>query len=585
MTGTLPSYRAPVDETLFILNRVLRIGDHDAVTANLDVSEEALRPLLEGAARFAETRLAPLNARGDAEGCTRRPDGRVTTPGGFKEAFDQSVADGWSNLAVPARDGGHGLPYVVTAAIEEYLNSANQSFCMYTNWGFYGALLMANADPALRESYLPKLVSGEWIGTMAMTEPHAGTDLGLMRTKAFPEADGSFRLSGTKMFISGGDHDLTDNIVHFVLARIDGAPDGSRGISLFLVPKVVAGTETPNGVTCGSVEHKMGLRASATCTMHFDDALGWLIGEPHQGLRQMFQLMNHARRLTGVIAVAGSEAACQRAAGHVRERLQGRAPGRSGAAIEPADPLIEQPDVRRVLMAIRSFVEPARALALWMSLQLDLAERSRDEVVRTRAAGRIQLLTPIVKAVLSDMALDAALQAQQMFGGHGYVVETGIEQYARDLRMLSLAEGANGVQAMDLVERKLLRDDGAGFRDFIAEIDAAIALLPAGHDHIALPMRQALDDIVEASAYLLAARPDDVGYGAYDFMTALGLVALGYMWVRIVLADDVQRNDTSAVRLARAIFFMTHHLPVVTTCLRRMTADAGIISKLPATAF
>jgi acyl-CoA dehydrogenase len=583
-------YKAPVEDTLFVLNKVLRIDQYRDIEAFHELSDDVVRALLEGAAKFSETVLAPLSGRGDAEGCRRLADGSVVTPEGFREAYRQTVRGGWTNLAVSTRDGGQGLPHVITAAIEEFLNSGNQAFCMYTNWGFYASMLMAGAAAELRHRYLPRLVSGEWIGTMAMTEPQAGTDLGLMRATAVSQPDGSFRLTGTKMFISGGEHDLTENIVHFVLARIESAPPGTRGISLFLVPKIVPGADGSqgeiNGVSCGSVEHKMGLRASATCVMHFDNAKAWLIGEPNQGLRQMFQLMNHTRRLTGVIAVAGSEAACQRAASYVKERTQGRAPHRTSGTNRVADPLIEQPDVRRVLMTIRSFIEPARALVLWMSLQLDLAERSVNEAVRTRASDRIQLITPVIKAVLSDMAYDAAIQAQQMFGGHGYIVETGIEQYSRDLRMLSLAEGANGVQAMDLVDRKLLRDKGAIFTDFIAEVREAVEALPAGLADLTPPMVSTIDDVVEAAQHLLAGRPEDAGYDAYDFMTALGLLALGYMWVRIgtALPSDKQIDETT-FRMARARFFMSHHLPKVATCLRRIKADCEAIRRLPIEAF
>jgi alkylation response protein AidB-like acyl-CoA dehydrogenase len=587
-------YTAPVDETFFILKNVLRIDDHKDIEAFSEISDDVLRALLEGAGRFSECVLAPLNGSGDEEGCTLLDDGTVITPAGFRDAFHKLVEGGWNNLAVSPGDGGTGLPYVVAAAVEEYLNGGNQAFCMYSNWGFYGSMLMRDGVyPELRRDYLAKLVAGEWIGTMAMTEPHAGTDLGLMRTKAVQQPDGSFHVTGSKVFISGGDHDLTPNIVHFVLARIEGAPLNSRGISLFLVPKIaVDGGGTPgepNGVSCGSVEHKMGLRASATCTMHFENAKGWLISKPNQGLKQMFHLMNHTRRLTGVIAIAGSDAAYQRAAAYVKERVQGRGPKRREGADGIADPLIEQPDVRRVLMAIRSFIEPGRALVLWMSLQLDLLERSSDAGVRKCASDRISLLTPIVKAVLSDMGYEATILAQQMFGGHGYIVDTGIEQYSRDLRMLSLAEGANGVQAMDLVGRKLLRDEGAIFTDFIEEVRSAIDDLPPSIADLGIAMSRATDDVVEAAAHLLAIDRDDAGYGAYDFMTALGVLALGYMWILIstaaVRSGVIAQQEETPFRLARARFFMSHHLTKIGACLKRVKADAEEVSRLPAEAF
>ena len=589
----MAGYQAPVKETLFLLEDVLRIDDYKDIEAFAGVQGDVLRAMLEGAGIFATEVLAPLNAIGDAQGCRRSEDGAVATPDGFGQAYDRLMEGGWSNLAVPASDGGAGLPYVVATAVEEYLNSANQSFCMYGNWGFYGSMLMSgHSDDQLRSAYLAPLVRGEWTGTMAMTEPHAGTDLGMMRTKAVPQDDGSYRLTGTKIFISGGEHDLTPNIVHFVLARIEGAPEGSRGLSLFLVPKRLAngdGSPGPhNGVTCGSVEHKMGLRASATCTMHFEDAKGWLLGSPHRGLAQMFRLMNHARRLTGVVAVAGSEAACQRAVTYTKERLQGRAPGRDAGANRAADPLIEQPDVRRVLLSIRSFVEAGRALVLWLSLQLDLQERSSDPHLRSRAEDRIALLTPVVKAVLSDMGHSAAIQAQQMFGGHGYMVETGIEQYSRDLRMLSLAEGANGVQAMDLVGRKLLRDRGQIFSRYVAEVRDEIADIPTEIESLGKALNRAVKDVVEASEILLGNDIDDAGYGAYDFMTALGLLALGHMWLKIAKATLAQGSEQRAERdgrLARASFFMTRHLAEVPACLERIRATSYDIRKLPVEAF
>lgn len=585
----MTSYRAPVAETLFLLKHVLRIDDYRDIDAFSELSDDLLLAILEGAGQFSAAVLAPINAAGDAEGCTRHPDGSVTTPRGFKAAFDRLREGGWNNLAVSAEDGGPGLPYVVTATVEEYLNSGNQSFCMYSNWGFFGSMLMRGVpQPHLRRDYLARLVSGEWTGTMAMTEPHAGTDLGLMRTKAVPQMDGSYRLTGTKMFISGGDHDLTSNIVHFVLARIEGAPAGSQGLSLFLVPKYLAGPDgapgEANGVSCGSVEHKMGLRGSATCVMHFDHAQGWLISEPHRGLAQMFRLMNHARRLTGVIAIAGSEAACQRAASYVKERVQGKAPGSHGRSNAAADPLIEQPDVRRVLMTIRSFVDAGRALVLWLSLQLDLQERSPDGEVRQRASDRIALLTPIAKAVLSDMGHDVAIMAQQMFGGHGYIVETGIEQYSRDLRMLSLAEGANGVQAMDLVGRKLVRDGGHVFRRYMADVQQEIAALPAAISDLGTAMEAAMADVAAVAETLIAADVEDAGYGAYDFMTALGLLALGHMWLMIaraaVTADAPEDVRDMRARLTKARFFMSRHLVDVAACLARVRAATDDLRNL-----
>jgi len=587
-------YRAPVRETLFVLYEVLQLHRYEDLADFEDLSDGVLEAILTGAAEFAEQLLAPLNRSGDQEGCSLQTDGSVRTPSGFKDAYRRLVEAGWSGLAASKRWGGRGLPYVVASAVEEYFNGANQSFSMYLNWGFYASMLMdVEGIDNLRRDYLHKLIAGEWTGTMALTEPHAGTDVGLLRTRAKIQADGSYRISGTKIFNSGGEHDLAENIVHFVLARIEAAPPGTRGISLFLVPKFEADANGERGrrnaVTCTLIENKMGLRGSATCVLNFDDASGWLIGEPHRGLSRMFVLMNHTRRSCGVIGVAGAEAACQMAAAYAKERLQGRASKERLNSAKPADPIIEHPDVRRVLMGIRAFVEPARALLLWMALQLDLSERSQDEDLRRRADDRIGLLTPILKAVLSDMSFVAAVQAQQMFGGHGYIVETGIEQYVRDLRVLMIAEGANGVQAMDLVSRQLQRRDGQAFASFRQEVADAIASQSQSFRYLSEPMSGALQDLSAVAEWLHGAAADDVAAGAYDFMTMLGLVALGYMWLLIAAAacaeNSVLEEDEVDAKLARARFYMQRLLPEVAACRSRVLAGAADLMRLPVEAF
>jgi len=581
----MSQYEAPVEETLFLMLRVLGTERYRDIDALAGLNEESLRPVLEGAGKFAEEKLAPLNASGDAEGCTLQSDGSVSTPRGFREAFRQLSAAGWNGVAAPAEFGGQGLPYVVAAAIEEFLNGANQSLYMYTNWGFYAAALLADLDlPDLRNDYLPRLVSGEWGGAMAMTEPQAGTDLGLIQTSAVPHPDGSYRITGSKIFISGGEHDLTENIVHFVLARIKGAPAGARGISLFLVPSKLAGCGSPNGVRCTAVEHKMGVRGSATCGLHFEAAKGWLIGEEHRGLRRMFRILNHARRACGVAAVGAAEAAYQKAAAHVKERRQGRAPSGALRPDEPAAPLIAQADVRRLLLRTRSFLEAGRALFLWHALQQDIAERSPDPAARTAAEGHVALLTPIVKAVLSDFSYRSAIDAQQLFGGHGYIVATGIEQYSRDIRMLMLAEGANGVQAMDLVGRKLLADGGAIFHAFAGEVSRQIDDMAGLNAQLGMAMRRALDDLEDAAAVLMSMETVDTGAVAYDFMTGLGIVALGFMWLKIARASvgvgGVEPEGVDAGRMRRAEFFMRCYLPDAAACVARIRSADPTMMKL-----
>jgi len=588
------SYRAPVKEMLFLLEHVLQVQKYGDLEGFEYLLSENLDQILNGAARFAETVVAPLNASGDDEACRLSPEGTVDTPRGFKAAYRQFVSDGWNSPAVSARLGGKGMPYVLSTAIEEFINSASQAFAMYADWGFYASLLMdAKNIESLRRDYLEPLVAGTWAGTMALTEPQSGTDIGMIRTVASSQADGSFRLNGTKIFISGGEHDLTDNIVHFVLARIADAPPGTAGLSLFLVPKYEAAAPgvvgARNGVWCTGLEHKMGLRASATCALRFEDARGWLIGEPNRGLKQMFVLMNHTRRACGVIAVAGSEAAYQKASVYVKERLQGHPASVPGGALSSAVALIEHPDVRRLLMRIRCFIEPARAAVLWMALQSDLLERSFDHDLKEQARQRIELLTPILKAVFSDMGFQAAVDAQQLFGGHGYIVATGIEQYVRDLRILMIAEGANGVQAMDLVTRKLFREDGRAFHNFVDDVLIAISKLPPNLVDISDPLRRSIADLKAAFESLRGMSSAMQAAAAYDFMLLLGLVMLGYMWVLILSAADaessVDHHFQRAHRVTRAQFFMARFLCDTGVCLQRIVAETEDFLRLPVEAF
>jgi alkylation response protein AidB-like acyl-CoA dehydrogenase len=433
--------------------------------------------ILGEGAKLCEEVLTPLNRTGDLEGCTRHADGSVTTPKGFKQAYDAYAQGGWMGLAVPEEFGGQGLPYTLNVIMNEFASSANMAFSMYPGltMGAIAALLVHGTEEQKR-IYLPKMVEGAWTGTMNLTEPHCGTDLGLLKTKAVPNGDGSYAITGTKIFISAGEHDMAENIVHLVLARIEGAPEGTKGISLFVVPKVLVNGDGSlgerNGVACGSIEHKMGIHGNSTCVMNYDGARGWLVGQENRGLNAMFVMMNEARLAVGVQGLAQSEVAYQNAVAYAKDRLQGRALTGARFPDKAADPIIVHPDVRRTLLSIRSFNEAARALVVWTALNSDIAHRSSDEAERRTADDYMGLMTPLVKGVLTDLGFDNAVKAQQMFGGHGYIEEWGMSQFVRDARIAMIYEGANGIQAMDLVGRKLGKDGGRAVMAFFNEVGA-----------------------------------------------------------------------------------------------------------------
>src|SRR5579864_944006 len=451
----MPTYKAPVEDTLFLLNDVLHIDRYGNLPGFADATPDLIEAVLREAAKFSEEVLTPLNRVGDKEGCTRHPDGSVTTPAGFKDAFKQIVEGGWIGISVPAEFGGQDLPATLTVAVNEFLCSANMAFAMYPGLtqGAIAALLV-HASPELKTKYLPKMVTGEWTGTMNLTEPHCGTDLGLLRTKAVKQADGSYKITGTKIFISAGEHDLAENIIHLVLARIEGAPSGIKGVS------------------CGSIEHKMGIHGNSTCVMNYDGATGWLIGEENKGMQGMFVMMNEARLGVAVQGLAQSEVAYQNAAAYARDRLQGRALTGPKAPEKPADPIIVHPDVRRTLLTIRAFNEAARAMVIWTALKSDVAHRSSDPKDRQEADDHMGLMTPVLKGFLTEIGFANAVQAQQMYGGHGYIAEQGMEQFVRDARIAMIYEGANGIQALDLVGRKLPRNGGRAVMSFFGEVAA-----------------------------------------------------------------------------------------------------------------
>jgi alkylation response protein AidB-like acyl-CoA dehydrogenase len=525
----------------------------------------------------------------------------VTTPEGFKEAFQQIVAGGWIGISVPTEFGGQGLPSVLTQIVNEFLGSANMAFAMYPGLtqGAIAALIV-HGTPELRARYLPKMITGEWTGTMNLTEPQCGTDLGLIRTKAVKQPDGSYRITGTKIFISAGEHDLAPNIVHLVLARIEGAPAGTKGLSLFVVPKFVPQPDgslgAPNGVTCGSIEEKMGIHGNSTCVMNYDGAAGWLVASENEGLRAMFTMMNEARLGVGVQGLALSEVAYQNAAAYAKERLQGRAITGAKFKDKPADPIIVHPDVRRALMTMRAFNEAARALVIWTALKADVAHRSSDAAERQAADDHMSLLTPVIKGVLTDQGFANTVAAQQIFGGHGYIKETGMEQFVRDARIPMIYEGANGIQALDLVGRKLAKDGGRAITAFFAEAQAFVkehggdaALAP----YVA-PLGTALGHLQQATMWFAQnalAKPDNAGAGATDYMHLFGLVALGYMWARMAqaaqqkLAAGADAADRMKAKLVTGRFFVERLLPETGAHLARIQAGAASTMELPAEAF
>ncbi|MDB5602312.1 MAG: acyl-CoA dehydrogenase [Xanthobacteraceae bacterium] len=598
----MPTYKAPVDDIMFLLRDVFHIERYDNLPGFADASPDVLEAILGEAAKYCEDVLTPLNRVGDREGCKRASDGSVKTPTGFKDAFQQYAAGGWMGMSVPAEYGGQGLPETLTIAVNELLCSANMAFAMYPGLtqGAMAAILV-HGSPEQKTTFLPKMIEGRWTGTMNLTEPHCGTDLGMLRTKAVKQGDGSYAITGTKIFISAGEHDLSDNIVHLVLARIEGAPAGIKGVSLFIVPKFLVGPDGAlgerNGVSCGSLEEKMGIHGNSTCVMNYDGAKGVLIGEENRGLNAMFTMMNEARLGVGVQGLAQSEVAYQNAVIYARERLQGRSISGVKAPDKPADPIIVHPDVRRNLMTMRAFNEAARALVLWTALNADIAARSGDDKQRQAADDYMGLLTPVIKGVLTDQGFANTVAAQQVFGGHGYIAEHGMEQFVRDARIAMIYEGANGIQALDLVGRKLPKDGGRALQaffkevqDFLKEQGANEAMKP-----YAAPLGNALGHLQQATMWFMQnamAKPDNAGAGAHDYMHLFGLVALGYMWVRIasvaqgkLAAGADGAADPMKARLTTARFFMERMLPETGAHLARIQSGASSLMELPAEAF
>jgi len=569
----MPTYAAPLRDMRFVLTELAGAERLRALPGCEELSPDLIDPVLEEAAKFCAEVLLPLNQPGDAEGCSLA-NGAVRTPEGFRAAYDAFRAGGWTALGADPQWGGQGLPKSIGGLVEEMICSANLAFGMYPglSHGAYMAIAR-HGSPAQQALYLPKLASGEWSGTMCLTEPQCGTDLGLIRTRAVPQPDGSHRITGAKIFISAGEHDLTDNIIHLVLARLPDAPAGTRGISLFVVPKFLPTAEgrpgARNGVTCTGLEHKMGIKASATCAMAFEEATGWLVGQPHRGLAAMFTMMNEARLGVGVQGLGIAEIAYQNARDYARDRLQGRALEGARAPERPADPILVHPDIRRMLLTIRAMTEGCRALSALAALEHDVSLRHPDPQVRQQADDHVQLMTPIIKALFTDTGWEAAGLAMQVWGGHGYIRDNGIEQFARDARITQIYEGTNGVQALDLVGRKLGAHAGRYLRSFfhpaLAFIEAE-AETPEMEAFI-LPLSKAFGRLQQVTAELARrglGDPFEAGAAASEYLRLFGLTALAYAWARMARIALDHPDDQSGfyrAKLATARFFMQRILP------------------------
>ncbi len=558
----MPLYRAPLRHVRFVLNDVLNASQLAALPGYEQASPDLVDQILDGAADLCENVLFPLNQSGDKEGCHLKGS-EVTTPAGFKEAYQAFTGGGWTGISSDPDYGGMGMPHLMNFVLDELVCSANMAFGMYPGLskGAYDAIYQHGTETQ-KKLYLPKLVSGEWSGTMCLTEPHCGTDLGLIRTRAVPAADGAYHITGTKIFISAGEHDLTTNILHLVLAKLPDAPDGVRGISLFLVPKFIpdaAGNPgVRNGVACGNLEHKMGIKANATCVMNFDAATGWLVGAPHQGLKAMFTMMNAARLGVAMQGLGVAEVAYQNAVAYARERLQMRGLQGVQAPDRPADPIIVHPDVRRMLLTMKAFTEGARALSYWTGMYLDIAHRHPDPQARQDADDFVALMTPILKAYQTDMGFDVANLAMQVYGGHGYIWESGVEQYARDARIAMIYEGTNGIQALDLVGRKMGQNMGRLLRAFFHPLSAFIEaeMNDAGGQENATHLAKGFAKLQQATA-LIAQKslkdPVEAGAASTDYLRLFALVAMGYVWAR--MAKVARGKLGAAPDPAAALFY------------------------------
>jgi alkylation response protein AidB-like acyl-CoA dehydrogenase len=592
----MPHYTAPLRDMRFVLFDLLQAeAELAALPRHAGLDRETIEAVLEEGAKFASQVIQPLNAVGDREGCTFHGDGVVTAPAGFKEAYRQFVDAGWPSVACDPDFGGQGLPTLVNNRLYEMWNSANQAWLMYAGLSHsaYECLLAFGSDEQ-KQVYLTKIVSGEWTGTMCLTEPHCGTDLGLLKTKAEPNGDGSYALSGTKIFISAGEHDLAGNILHLVLARLPDAPAGTKGISLFLVPKFLPDANgavgARNAIQAGSIEHKMGIHGNATCVMNLDGATGWLIGEANKGLAAMFVMMNSARLGVGMQSLGQAEVAYQNAAAYAKDRLQGRAPAGAASPEKPADSILVHPDVRRMLLTARAYNEGGRALATWSALLLDREHAHPDAAVREEASELMALLTPVVKAFLTDNGWETTTLCQQVLGGHGYIAEWGMDQFVRDSRINMIYEGTNGIQALDLLGRKVLMDGGAKFGRF-ARLIQGFLKENAGRAELAeftAPLAKLLADTVALTQEIGAkakADPNEVGAASVPYLRIVGHLCFAWLWARMAALSLGKDDEFHAAKLATARFYFAWLLPEVEQRLSEARAGAPTLMALPADAF
>ncbi|MBU6497595.1 MAG: acyl-CoA dehydrogenase C-terminal domain-containing protein [Rhodospirillales bacterium] len=584
----MTTYQSPLRDFQFVLHELLQTSSTMQACGQPEFDEATIDQVLAAAGRFASEVIAPLNASGDEQGCRMPAPGVVQTPQGFKQAYDEFSRNGWHGLACSPEFGGQGFPAVVDTAVAEMLAGANMAWHAYPGMSHATYVnVAANGSAEQKALYLPKIASGAWAGTMCLTEPHAGTDLGLLRTRAAPQADGTYRITGTKIFISGGEQDLTENVMHLVLARMPDSPQGVKGISLFIVPKFIpdagGAIGARNAVSCSSIERKLGIHGNSTCTMNFDGATGWLLGEADRGLAGMFVQMNYMRVLVGVIATGVMEAAYQKARAYARERLQGRVAG-TRSSVQGADPIAGHADVRRMLLTQKTHIEGARALALWASQLGDLQRLHPDAERRTEAAELLGLLTPVVKAMASDLGVESTLLAIQVFGGHGYIRENGVEQHLRDVRIVGLYEGTNGVQAMDLLGRKVLGDQGRRMNAFL-DLAAAFANQCShrrGMAEFTRPLQQLLAQVREVTAELVGASANDPhasGAAAVPYLRLVGHLALAWIWARMAEVA-IDRSDSAdpiyASKIATARFYFQRMLPQ--TAALRAEIRAGSVT-------
>ncbi|TFZ23938.1 acyl-CoA dehydrogenase [Stutzerimonas stutzeri] len=592
----MADYQAPLRDMRFVLNEVFDAPKlWQALPALAEVVDaETADAILEEAGKITANSIAPLNRSGDEEGC-RWDGGAVSTPAGYREAYQLYAEGGWVGVGGDPAFGGMGMPKVISAQVEEMMNSASLAFGLYPMLTSGACLsIYAHASEELKQKYLPNMYAGVWSGSMCLTEPHAGTDLGIIRTKAEPQADGSYKVSGTKIFITGGEHDLTDNIIHLVLAKLPDAPAGSRGISLFLVPKVLVNDDGSlgerNSLSCGSIEHKMGIQASATCVMNFDGATGWMVGEPNKGLAAMFTMMNYERLGVGIQGLATGERSYQSAIEYARERIQSRAPTGPMAQDKAADPIIVHPDVRRMLLTMKALNEGGRAFSSYVALQLDIAKFSDDEAARQRAEAQVALLTPVAKAFLTDMGLETTVHGQQVFGGHGFIREWGQEQLVRDCRITQIYEGTNGIQALDLVGRKIVGSGGTMYQAFVDEIRAFVASAGADLREFTEPLKAALDNLDELTAWVIdqaKANPNEIGAASVEYLHVFGYTAYAYMWARMAAVALAKQGegDFYQSKLGTARFYFARMLPRIHSLTASVKAGSESLYLLDAAQF